>query len=295
MSNPVDVVTFAEVNDAWAAAQQAINLAATADRRECEAAKMFADWHDCKDTDKLLEKVDLRLTLLSDAVQRVDAAVGQLATMDVVVDLLGKRDGWHAAKVELETLSGQLAQHLKIDAWTGVSADQYHAQLPVQQDALSELAGLAAGQAKANDQVALINCLVFLSARAGLQAIRRYAIDHSSPQVNEAAETVQHVDWPTAHYLYRAWTLERRLDAYARWLHAQVNPATAAWTKAARDLDSSLTGVLGSSALLKKNGGWPSVGAADLGQVADRSRVATTTVNQQQAHLGQQGGYYTWK
>lgn len=291
---PVNVIAFAELRSSWALAQQAIGLAREADLTECKAAKMFAEWHDCKDTDDLLKKADQRIERLNQAVAAMEYGINRLQEKDVVQLYLSRREGWNSASTQLAELGHLIHERLQVKEWTGDAAEQYRAQLPAQINALGELAGLAVSQARASNHVALINAIVFASTRAGVRQIEQYANTNMAPRVNESAETVQGVDWPRAHYLFRTWAMERQLWALNSWLIAQLQPGTASWGAAARQLDNSLVSMTASPETLQQYGQWPGIGEAVGAGVADTSQVVTQQVSKDDPRLAQGGGYYSW-
>ena len=291
---PKPLIKFSDLKSKWNSVKTAIDAAQRADKDECNAAKKFADWHNCKDTDDLVGKADKEIGEVDTLVTEVDGLIMGLQTMDVVASLLSKRDNWSTLKTNIESIKTDV-DGLTNETWVGKAKDQYLKLLPTQSNSLVEMAGLAKSQSTACDNVALINAQMFVAVKDGLSQLWDYAnANRNSRAIDWGAETIGGVNWQDQQYVFRSRTLEAKLLAFRDWLTEQSDADLADWSNPSSSLNSSLNTLTSGTTNLQANGVWPGIGIVAGQDASNTGNAGKSDVSVTDPTLNQEGGYYSW-
>lgn len=291
MPNPL--ISYATISARWNTTKLAINRAREADRKECEAAQRYANWHNCKDTDRLVEYANEEIASLDAVVSEVDGQIMGLQAKDVVPGLLDKRDNWTNLKDDIDLIHEDVDK-MQMDKWVGEAKEQYQSLIPTQLKALHEMSGLAVSQSTACDNLALVNAQMFTCVKDGVEQILEYADANDQTKYVDSSETVDGKNWQDARYLWRTWTLRDRLTAFKTWLVEQSDPELSDWSSPAKELDSSLTELTNSTTNLQSNGVWPGIGLVVGAAASGTGDADATNTNLSDPTLNQSGGSYGW-
>ena len=272
--------TYYTIVEAVTKLKNTISAGRGIDQKEADLAIQKAkEADDCSYEDDFRKEIKTITDRLDGALTTLDNHMRDdfLPKLHIVSDLKKRENDWNQVSKDIGTVNTNVEQHLKLDHWDSQGAQAYKNALPTQQNALSELSGLATSSAKASNQMATLNQAVFDATQTSIQTVESY-LKNKVP--NWSTEATWTDGWEVGGYLNGKWIYDyeyfkRTANAAAQvqalngWIDKVKDPYNADWSTAALGIGSDLDTDLNRPNNLKAYGVWPEAKAQDAAAVAN--------------------------